>query len=37
VALDSLGVYGLAAMAIFVLELVVGFFFAWKRGALEWE
>ena len=37
VALDSLGVYGLAAMGVFVLELVVGFFFAWKRGALEWE
>jgi NADH-quinone oxidoreductase subunit A len=37
VALDSLGVYGLVAMGVFVLELVVGFFFAWKRGALEWE
>jgi len=37
VALDSLGVYGLLAMTIFVAELIVGFFFAWKRGALEWE
>ncbi|HKJ16362.1 MAG TPA: NADH-quinone oxidoreductase subunit A [Xanthomonadales bacterium] len=36
-ALDSLGVYGLLAMSIFVLELVIGFFFVWKKGALEWE
>jgi NADH-quinone oxidoreductase subunit A len=37
VALDSLGVLGLVAMSIFVLELIIGFFFAWRRGALEWE
>ena len=36
-ALDSLGVFGLVAMAIFVAELVIGFFFIWKKGALEWE
>ena len=36
-ALDSLGVYGLLAMIVFVLELVIGFFFIWKKGALEWE
>ena len=36
-ALDSLGVYGLVAMTIFVAELVIGFFFIWKKGALEWE
>jgi NADH-quinone oxidoreductase subunit A len=35
--LDKLGVFGLAIMAIFVLELVIGFFFVWKKGALEWE
>ena len=35
--LDKLGVYGLFAMTIFVLELVIGFFFVWKKGALEWE
>jgi len=35
--LDELGVYGLVAMGIFVIELVIGFFFAWKKGALEWE
>lgn len=36
-ALDSLGVFGLLAMVIFVIELVIGFFFVWKKGALEWE
>jgi NADH-quinone oxidoreductase subunit A len=36
-ALDSLGVFGLVAMVVFVVELIVGFFFIWKKGALEWE
>ena len=36
-ALDSLGVFGLLAMIVFVAELVIGFFFVWKKGALEWE
>ena len=35
--LDKLGVLGLLAMTIFVLELVIGFFYLWKKGALEWE
>ena len=35
--LDKLGVAGLVAMSIFVLELIIGFFFIWKKGALEWE
>ncbi len=35
--LDKLGTYGLLAMVVFVIELVIGFFFVWKRGALEWE
>jgi NADH-quinone oxidoreductase subunit A len=35
--LDKLGMYGLLAMIVFVVELVIGFFFAWKKGALEWE
>jgi NADH-quinone oxidoreductase subunit A len=37
VALDSLGMFGLVAMLVFVVELVIGYVFAWKRGALEWE
>jgi len=35
--LDKLGVVGLIAMLIFVLELVLGYFFCWKKGALEWD
>ena len=35
--LDKLGTYGLLAMVVFVIELVIGFFFVWKKGALEWE
>ena len=37
VALDSIGVVGLAAMGVFLLVLVVGFIYEWKRGALEWD
>ena len=36
-ALDSLGMFGIAAMFVFVIELVIGYFVIWKRGALEWE
>ena len=35
--LDRIGMVGFAAMSLFVLLLVVGFFIEWKRGALEWE
>ena len=37
VALDTIGVVGLAAMGVFLLVLVVGFIYEWKKGALEWE
>ncbi|KTG16251.1 MULTISPECIES: NADH-quinone oxidoreductase subunit A [unclassified Guyparkeria] len=37
VALDHIGGFGLAAMAIFLGVLVVGFIYEWKKGALEWE
>jgi len=36
-ALDKLGMFGIAAMFVFLLELVIGYFVIWKRGALEWE
>ena len=35
--LDDLGAFGLLAMTVFVLELVIGFIYLWKKGALEWE
>ena len=33
----SLGVVGLVEMGIFLGLLVLGFVYAWKKGALEWE
>jgi NADH-quinone oxidoreductase subunit A len=32
-----LGVFGLVEMGVFLFILVIGFVYAWKRGALEWE
>jgi NADH-quinone oxidoreductase subunit A len=37
VALDRIGSVGLAAMAVFLLILVIGFAYEWKKGALEWD
>ena len=37
VSLDAIGMVGLAAMAIFLTVLVVGFIYEWKKGALEWD
>ncbi|WP_137935756.1 NADH-quinone oxidoreductase subunit A [Chitinivorax sp. B] len=37
VALKDLGISGLLTMAVFLIELVVGFVYLWKKGALEWE
>jgi NADH-quinone oxidoreductase subunit A len=33
----QLGWFGLIEMGIFVLILVVGYVYLWKRGAFEWE
>jgi NADH-quinone oxidoreductase subunit A len=37
VVFRKLGVFGLVEMFIFVVILVVGYVYAWKKGALEWE
>jgi NADH-quinone oxidoreductase subunit A len=37
VSLDFTGVAGWTAMMVFLGELVIGFVYAWKKGALEWE
>ena len=37
VALEDIGTAGLVAMGLFLLILVVGFIYEWKKGALEWE
>ena len=36
-ALDTIGAIGLFAMGIFLLVLIVGFVYEWKKGALEWD
>ena len=35
--LNHAGSFGFWAMAVFLLILVVGFVYEWKKGALEWE
>ncbi|MBA3677786.1 MAG: NADH-quinone oxidoreductase subunit A [Sphingosinicella sp.] len=37
VSLGSIGIAGWAAMMVFLAELTIGFVYAWKKGALEWE
>ncbi|PZO88724.1 MAG: NADH-quinone oxidoreductase subunit A [Sphingomonas sanxanigenens] len=37
VSLKEIGWAGWTAMMIFLAELVLGFIYAWKKGALEWE
>jgi NADH-quinone oxidoreductase subunit A len=33
----QLGLFGLIEMMIFIVVLLVGYVYAWKKGALEWE
>ena len=37
IVVHQIGLVGLVAMAIFLLILVVGFIYEWKKGALEWD
>ena len=37
VSLDTIGLFGLVSMGIFLALLVVGFIYEWKKGALEWD
>lgn len=37
VVFRQLGLFGLVEMLIFIAILLVGYFYAWKKGALEWE
>jgi NADH-quinone oxidoreductase subunit A len=37
IVLSELGWFGVTSMGIFLLILVVGFIYEWKKGALEWE
>jgi len=37
VVFRQLGLFGLIEMVIFIVILLVGYLYAWKKGALEWE
>jgi len=37
VAYNAIGLYGFVEMVIFIAILLVGYLYAWKKGALEWE
>ncbi len=34
---NSLGLFALIEMFVFIIILLVGYVYAWKKGALEWE
>lgn len=36
VKFNALGLFGFIEMVIFIAILVLGYFYAWKKGALEW-
>ena len=37
VSLGHIGIVGWVSMMIFLVELALGYIYAWKKGALEWE
>ena len=37
IAFRSLGIFCLVEMTIFIVILLIGYIYAWKKGALEWE
>jgi NADH-quinone oxidoreductase subunit A len=37
VTFRQLGLFGLIEMFVFILILLVGYVYAWKKGAFEWE
>ena len=36
VRLESLGVFGIVEMAVFILLLALGLLYAWRKGVLRW-
>jgi NADH-quinone oxidoreductase subunit A len=37
VAFDSLGLFGLVEMVLFIVTVLVAFGYVWRRGGLEWD
>jgi NADH-quinone oxidoreductase subunit A len=36
IIMDKLAIFGFLEMVVFLVILVVGYFYAWRRGALQW-
>ena len=37
VAFDSLGIFGLVEMVLFIVTVLVAYAYVWRRGGLEWD
>ncbi len=37
VVLDQIGIFGFIEMMLFLVILLVGYVYAWNKGALQWE
>jgi len=37
VVLKDIGIFGFIEMMLFLFVLVLGYIYAWKKGALQWE
>ncbi|OEU73374.1 MAG: NADH-quinone oxidoreductase subunit A [Desulfuromonadales bacterium C00003068] len=37
VVFKKLGIFGFVEMGVFIVILLVGYVYVWKKGALEWE
>jgi len=37
VSFHQIGLFGLVEMILFITILLVGYFYAWQKGALEWD
>ena len=37
ISFRRLGLFGLVEMGIFLFILIIGFIYAWKKGALDWD
>jgi NADH-quinone oxidoreductase subunit A len=37
VVYNKIGIFGLVEMVLFILMLLVGYIYAWRKGAFEWD
>jgi len=37
IVLNKIGLFGFVEMVMFLVILLVGYVYAWKKGALQWE